>query len=235
MTSKRQIVLDTETTGIRVESGHRIVEVAAIEIIDRAVTDRYFQTYVNPERESEPGALAIHGLSREFLADKPKFSAVCEDFLRFITGADLVIHNAAFDVSFLNGELQRVGLQKIETYCPDILDTLVIARRCHPGKRNTLDALCERYSVDVSQRHVHGALVDARLLSQVYLRMTRGQDGLCLSDDHAFSRQSVRTMERSHTTAIIIRATEEEMLHHEQYLDDLEKEIGVPSLWRQVF
>src|SRR5262245_13797777 len=176
----RQIVLDTETTGLEVVLGHRIIEIGAVEIVNRRVTDRHFHCYLNPERDIEMGALDVHGLTSEFLQDKPRFREVAREFLEFVRGAELIIHNAPFDVGFLDHELRLLDLQPITEHCPQVTDTLRMARDLHPGKRNGLDALCERYTVDNSARTLHGALLDAELLAEVYLAMTRGQETLLM-------------------------------------------------------
>lgn len=179
----RQIVLDTETTGLEVSQGHRIIEIGCVEVVNRKLTGSHFHQYVNPQREIDQGAIEVHGITNDFLADKPTFDLVAEEFVEFVRGAQLIIHNAPFDVGFLNSELQRCGRSKVvlEEICT-IADTLVLARSRHPGQRNTLDALCQRYEVDNSQRDLHGALLDAEILADVYLTMTGGQTALQLSD-----------------------------------------------------
>ena len=179
----RQIVLDTETTGLETSSGHRIIEIGCVELIDRRVTDNHWHYYINPDREIDDGAYDVHGISNEFLQDKPRFYEIAEDFLAYIDGAELIIHNARFDVGFLDHELGQLEGEaiKIEQRC-QILDTLVMARQKHPGQKNSLDALCRRYEVDNSQRNLHGALLDARILCEVYLAMTGGQTALGLDE-----------------------------------------------------
>jgi DNA polymerase-3 subunit epsilon len=174
----RQIVLDTETTGLDPRQGHRIIEIACLELVNRRLTGRHLHKYVNPEREIDAGAAAVHGITLDFLADKPRFADVAEEFLEFITGAELVIHNAPFDVGFLNAELDLLGRVPVETVCAGVRDTLRMAKELHPGKRNSLDALCDRFEVDRSNRTLHGALIDCELLGEVYLSMTRGQNSL---------------------------------------------------------
>lgn len=177
----RQIVLDTETTGLEPEDGHRIIEIGCLELIERRLTGRTFHVYLNPERDVEGGALAVHGITNEFLNDKPRFVDLADDFLDFIRGAELVIHNAAFDVGFLNAELARLDPpQRVDSHATAVLDTLQLARKLHPGQRVSLDALCKRYEVDNSGRELHGALLDAELLAEVYLAMTGGQVDLAL-------------------------------------------------------
>ena len=184
----RQIVLDTETTGLEPEQGHRIIEIGCVEMINRRLTGRTFHHYLNPERDIDPGAQEVHGLSREFLSDKPLFGDVADEFLEFVGDAELVIHNAPFDVGFLDAELTRLAreLPAMQVVCP-VLDTLVLAREMHPGQRNSLDALCRRYQVDNSQRELHGALLDARILAEVYLAMTGGQAALSLGTERKSS------------------------------------------------
>ncbi|MBN9421582.1 MAG: DNA polymerase III subunit epsilon, partial [Candidatus Accumulibacter sp.] len=181
----RQIFLDTETTGLEHKLGHRIIEVACVEMTNRRLTNRHFHRYVNPEREIDEGAQAVHGISRDFLADKPRFAAIAAEFLDFVRGAELVIHNAAFDIGFLNAELARLDMAPIETVCHGVRDTLRMAKELHPGKKNNLNALCDRYGVDNSHRTLHGALLDAEILAEVYVAMTRGQESLImdLGDD----------------------------------------------------
>jgi DNA polymerase-3 subunit epsilon len=168
----RQIVLDTETTGLSPTAGHRIVELACIELVDRKKTGNHFHHYINPEREIDGGALKVHGLSSTFLAGKPKFSEIVDSFVEFVRGAELVIHNAPFDMGFLNSELKLAGMSTLDSICADVCDTLPLARRKHPGKKNSLDALCLRYQVDNAHRNLHGALLDADLLAEVFIRMT---------------------------------------------------------------
>ncbi len=179
----RIVVLDTETTGLNAGLGDRIVELGCIEVLNRRVTGNHFHRYVNPERESEVGALKVHGITNEFLQDKPKFREIAAEFLDYIQGTELVIHNAAFDLEFLNLELSRLGLPPIEGHCAAVVDSLALARELHPGKKNSLDALCERYQIDHAHRTLHGALLDASLLAEVYLAMTRGQDSLAIELD----------------------------------------------------
>jgi len=169
-------VLDTETTGLSARMGDRVIEIGCIELLSRNVTEHRFHSYLNPGREIEEGAAKVHGLTAEFLADKPKFAEIAKAFIEYLSGAELIIHNAAFDVEFLDQELSLAGLKKLSDYCPGIVDTLAMARELHPGKKNSLDALCERYMVNNAHRTLHGALLDAQLLAEVYLAMTRGQE-----------------------------------------------------------
>ena len=233
----RQIVLDTETTGIRVEDGHRIIEIGCVELINRRLTGVTFHEYMNPGREVEAGALAVHGISNEFLQDKPVFQAIAASFLTFVEGAELIIHNAPFDLSFLDHELllSRSGYKKMTHYC-EVIDTLPLARKLHVGQRNNLDALCKRYHVDNTKREYHGALLDAHFLAQVYLAMTGGQG-------HFFDlmneeRKAVKTSQSSDIAAPlsshqlpVIHADESEREAHEQYLDLLQKK--GKCLWRE--
>lgn len=231
----RQIVLDTETTGLDWAQGNRIIEIGCVEIIDRRLTNNCFHQYINPQRDSEEKALEIHGLTTEFLADKPLFPQVAEAFLAFVAGAELLIHNAAFDIGFLNHELQRVygDSFSIEKHCI-ITDTLALAKARHPGQRNSLDALCKRYDVDNSHRELHGALLDAEILADVYLAMTGGQTSLlanaqgdagsatALAKDVAIRRVEAAVAAR----LVVVPAAEDELAAHETYLAVLRKKAG---------
>jgi DNA polymerase-3 subunit epsilon len=220
----RQIVLDTETTGLSPEQGHRVVEIGAVEILNRTVTGRTFHAYLNPDREVDPGALEVHGLSNEFLADKPRFDTVADDFLAYIADAELIIHNAPFDVGFLNTELARLEKGKLSEFCAGVQDTLKQARELHPGQRNNLDALCKRYEVDNSNRAYHGALLDAQLLAEVYLAMTRGQDSLAIEMAALTPRRQEQGGRPVKLT--VLRATEDELADHAAYLAGMTKEAG---------
>lgn len=227
----RQIMLDTETTGLDTNLGHRIIEVAAVEMINRRLTGNHFHQYLNPEREIDPGAQAVHGISLEFLQDKPFFKDVARDFIDFVSGAELVIHNAPFDIGFLNAELKRIGLEPVTTYCPAVVDTLKMAKDLHPGQKNNLDALCRRYFVDNSSRTLHGALLDTELLAEVYLAMTRGQDSLVidLPIDVALEQAAEPlALERLRRVA----ASLEEAAAHEALLDGIAKEAKREPVWR---
>lgn len=234
----RQILLDTETTGLRTEDGNRILEIAAVEMMSRKVSapERHLHCYINPERESEEGALNVHGLTQEFLEDKPKFADIAPEFIRFITGAELIIHNAPFDVGFLNMELDRLGLGKLADYVSSVTDTLAMAKEQFPGKRNSLDALCDRFEIDRSNRVLHGALIDCELLAEVYLCLTRGQDSLLIdfgsgsADDASGQSRFVRTKGPLKIPA----PTEEELAAHEAYLDVLDKNVKGQCLWRKI-
>lgn len=235
----RQIVLDTETTGLEPDRGHKIIEIGGVELVNRRPTGRNFHKYLNPERDIDEGALAVHGITREFLADKPRFADVLDELLEFISGAELVIHNAAFDVGFLDVEMRKArGAEARSTasYC-GILDTLALARGLHPGQRNSLDALCKRYSVDNSRRELHGALLDARILADVYLAMTGGQSALALVDErHAAGHSSgreVRALVRPSCGLTVVRATPSEYEAHASLLALIAKASGgKPSLFQ---
>ncbi len=227
----RQVVLDTETTGLNARLGDRVIEIGCIELLSRRVSEHQFHAYLNPERKSEEGALKVHGLADEFLADKPKFAAVAQPFLDYIRGAELIIHNADFDVEFLDLELGRAGLGKLQDHAAGIVDTLAIARELHPGKRNSLDALCERYAVDHARRTLHGALLDARLLAEVYLAMTRGQDSLIM-DLETPAEQAAMTAAIDASKLVLLPASAQELAAHEKYLDGMAKEAAGGILWR---
>jgi DNA polymerase-3 subunit epsilon len=235
----RQIVLDTETTGLEVSQGHRIIEIGCVELVNRRLTGNHFHQYINPHREIDQGAIEVHGITSEFLSDKPAFEQISEAFMDYIVGAQLIIHNAPFDVAFLNNELQR-----LESEHPDvdeaciIVDTLVMARGKHPGQRNNLDALCQRYDVDNSQRDLHGALLDAEILADVYLAMTGGQTTFQLSEDAAThgeggaSSERIRRLAADRPPLPIIRAGEEELAEHQSQLDAIAASSGGHVLWR---
>jgi len=231
--STRQIFLDTETTGLEPRLGHRIIEVAGVEMVNRRLTGRHFHRYLNPGRDSDEGALQVHGLTTEFLSDKPKFAEVVEEFLEYVTGAELIIHNAPFDIGFLDAELALVRKKKLATYCPAVIDTLRMAKDLHPGKRNGLDSLCERYQIDNSARTLHGALLDAELLAEVYLAMTRGQDSLIVESESARAEIKAATFERGELRLAVLRANAEELAAHESQLADIDKASG-GALWRRI-
>lgn len=229
----RHVVLDTETTGLDPKSGHRIIEIACVEMIDRRLTHRHFHRYVNPERSIDAGAQAVHGISLDFLQDKPKFSDIASEFLDFVNDAELVIHNAAFDIGFLNHELALIDRPPVTDVCSGVLDTLRMARELSPGKRNNLDALCERYGIDNAHRTLHGALLDSELLAEVYLAMTRGQESLiieALDSDNAAGRATANAQRGK---LRVQQASEEEVKQHEAVLDGIDKESKGTSLWRQ--
>jgi DNA polymerase-3 subunit epsilon len=229
----RQIILDTETTGLEPRLGHRIIEVAGVEMVNRRLTGKHFHRYLNPGRESDEGALQVHGLTTEFLSDKPKFAEIVDELLEYIVGAELIIHNAPFDIGFLDAELALVRKKKLVTYCPAVIDTLRMAKDLHPGKRNGLDSLCDRYQIDNSARTLHGALLDAELLAEVYLAMTRGQDSLIGESDGAREETKVAKFERGNLKLSVLRATDEEVAAHESQLADIDKASG-GSVWRSL-
>ena len=231
----RQILLDTETTGLSARLGDRVIEIGCIELLSRSVTDRHFHCYVNPEREIDEGATKVHGLTLEFLADKPRFADIAKDFLDFIGGAELIIHNAPFDVEFLDRELVLAGFKNLSEYAPSIIDTLPMARELHPGKRNSLDALCERYAVNNSHRTLHGALLDARLLAEVYLALTRGQESLVMDLDEPTAAQTAAALVDAKKLTVL-RATGAELKEHEKILDAIDKAAKEKggSLWRRL-
>ncbi|MFA5677880.1 MAG: DNA polymerase III subunit epsilon [Pseudomonas sp.] len=235
----REVVLDTETTGIEVREGHRIIEIGCVELIGRRLTGRHFHVYINPQRDVEEGAFAVHGISDEFLADKPVFAAVADDFMKFISGAQLVIHNAPFDIGHIDAELERLGRHGcVADHC-SVVDTLAMARGRHPGQRNSLDALCKRYGVDNSQRDLHGALLDAEILADLYLIMTGGQTALMLSgqgggDSAAEQVGTIRRLDpQTRPVLPVIRASEDELAAHAERLAAIEKAAG-SALWRQM-
>ena len=230
----RQIVLDTETTDLEVVLGHRIIEIGAVEIVSRRLTGKRFHRYVNPEREIDPGALEVHALTSEFLQDKPRFRELAAELLEFVRGAELIIHNAPFDVGFLDYELRLMDLQPISEHCPQITDTLRMARDFHPGKRNGLDALCERYEVDNSARTLHGALLDAELLAEVYLAMTRGQETLVMDLAPARHGAGDAEMDLSTIQLVVLRATAEELAAHHQQLEAIDKTAKAGCVWKRL-
>ncbi|QLC72490.1 DNA polymerase III subunit epsilon [Pseudomonas sp. LPB0260] len=239
----RSIVLDTETTGMPVTDGHRIIEIGCVELMGRRLTGRHFHVYLQPDREIDEGAIAVHGITNEFLQDKPRFKDVAEEFFEFIKGAQLIIHNAAFDVGFINNEFALLGQQEradIGEHC-SILDTLLMARERHPGQRNNLDALCKRYDVDNSGRDLHGALLDAEILADVYLAMTGGQTNLSLAGDGSEGDSSgrrqptpIRRLPAERARTLVIRASEDELAAHAARLAVIEKSAGAPPLWVQL-
>ncbi len=237
----RQIVLDTETTGLEVSQGHRIIEIGCVELVNRRLTGNHYHQYIKPEREIDQGAIEVHGITSEFLDDKPVFARIVADFIEFIAGAELIIHNAPFDLGFLDAELQRMPQAQaaIKDLCT-VIDTLVMARAKHPGQRNNLDALCQRYHVDNSQRDLHGALLDAEILADVYLAMTGGQTAFQLSDatanngDGGPGSQQIRRLDSSRPALPVIRATARERAAHEAQLDAIAASSGGRVLWREL-
>jgi DNA polymerase-3 subunit epsilon len=236
----RQIIFDTETTGLEPEQGHRIIEIGAIEVMNRRRTGRQFHRYLCPDREVDPGAVAVHGLTNDFLSTQPRFDAVAAELREFIAGAELIIHNAAFDVAFVDAEFKRLGADwagvTVVELC-SVLDTLALARQLHPGQRNSLDALCKRYSVDNSHRDLHGALLDADLLLEVYLAMTGGQGALTLDTTNPAAGGITAVHRRAGRPAgelLVRRATHDEALAHEQLLARLDKSSGGKTVWRRL-
>lgn len=233
----RQIVLDTETTGLEPEQGHRIIELGCIELIKRRKTGRTFHRYLRPDREVDRGALQVHGITNEFLLQQPRFVEVAEEFIEFITGAELIIHNAAFDVAFLDAEFKRLPgrLRSVRHLCT-VLDTLPLARQLHPGQRNSLDALCKRYGVDNSHRELHGALLDSQILADVYLAMTGGQTALILGEEDESDQQaSAEPMTQAVRPAEglrVVRASDAELELHDRVLAMVDKASGGKTLWK---
>ena len=230
----RQIILDTETTGLDPKLGHRVIEIAAVELVDRRLTGSYFHRYVNPERASDDGALEVHGLTEDFLRDKPKFGEIIQELLDFIQGAELVIHNAPFDTGFLNREFDLLNLKPIAEYCPNIVDTLQLARELNPGKRNGLDALCERYQIDNSTRTLHGALLDANLLAEAFLAMTRGQDSLIIDVEPTPQAAAATRIAIGKLELIVIAASAEELAEHAKQLAEIDKASKGATVWRKL-
>jgi DNA polymerase-3 subunit epsilon len=224
----RQIVLDTETTGLEPRHGHRIIEVGAVELVDRQLTGQHFHVYINPEREIDQGALEVHGITEEFLRDKPRFAEIADDLMAFVDGAELVIHNAPFDIGFIDNELSLTGNKhRSITEVASVLDTLELAKDLHPGQRNNLDALCKRYEVDNTTRTLHGALLDSEILADVYLAMTGGQVDLGLSLETGSELEDDDDMLHAERPALfVLKATDEELQQHQARLQDIEKQSG---------
>lgn len=232
----RQIFLDTETTGLSPESGDRIIEIGCVEMVSRRLTGHNKHFYLNPERKNHEDAVKIHGLTDEFLADKPLFAAIADELLEYLAGAEVIIHNAAFDVGFLNEELRRIGRPHFPRHVGKISDSLLMARELYPGKSNSLDALCRRLEVDNSNRALHGALLDAGLLAEVYINMTRGQDSLVIETESAAggAALAVEAIDLTQFTLPVLLATESEASAHEALLADLDKASGGKTVWRQL-
>jgi len=230
----RQIVLDTETTGLSAESGDRIIELGCVELLNRKLTGNNLHLYFNPGRDSHEDALKVHGISNEFLKDKPRFEDVAEDILQYLQGAEIIIHNAAFDVGFLNKELELTGRPAFRTYVESVTDTLAMAKEMYPGKRNSLDALCDRLGVDNSGRTLHGALLDAELLADVYINLTRGQDALLIADDaqDGAGGIAVAAIDLRALVLPVLRASEQEQAAHEDVLAQIDKASGGKTIWR---
>lgn len=234
----RQLFLDTETTGISVNDGHRIIEIAAVEMIDRRPTKNHFHVYINPQRDIDFGAQEVHGITSDFLSDKPLFKDIYQDFLAFINGAEIVIHNAPFDIGFLNMELSLVGEKPIQNYCSSVIDTLVMAKKMRPGQRNNLDALCKNFGINNTKRVLHGALLDSELLSEVYIAMTRGQHSLFDAADLPVIKKPLArqiTQDKNEEPLVakghgmkVQMATDEELEAHNQYIAALSKSGAIP-------
>lgn len=235
----RQVVLDTETTGLEVSQGHRIIEIGCVELVNRKLTGRHYHQYIQPDRDIDEGALAVHGIGLDFLADKPRFERIADAFLEFIDGAELIIHNAPFDIGFLDAELKRVNADQLSLMdSTSVTDTLVLARSKHPGQRNSLDALCQRYAVDNAARTLHGALLDAEILADVYLAMTGGQTSLGLSDEDdnasagAGAASQIRRLSSDRVPLRVVRAGSAELERHENRLDQIAEAAG-RAIWRE--
>jgi DNA polymerase III subunit epsilon len=231
----RQIVLDTETTGLSAETGDRIIEIGCVELLNRKLTGNNLHFYVNPERDSHEDALKVHGISNEFLRDKPKFAAIADQLLDYLQDAEVIIHNAPFDISFLNKEMERLGRPPMQTVIGKVTDSLVMAKEMFPGKRNGLDALCDRLGVDNSGRTLHGALLDAELLADVYINMTRGQDALLMDLGDAPDENGLtETLDLSRFELPVLRANEQEAQAHDGVLADLDKASKGKTVWRSL-
>jgi DNA polymerase-3 subunit epsilon len=231
----RQIVLDTETTGLSAETGDRIIEIGCVELVARKLTGNNKHFYLNPERDSHEDALKVHGISNEFLRDKPRFAAVADELMEYLAGAEIIIHNAAFDVGFLNKELELLGRAAITGHVAKVTDTLAMAKEMYPGKRNSLDALCDRLEVDNSGRTLHGALLDAELLADVYINLTRGQDALLIDEADAGTVSGIVTrVDLRQFTLPVLLASDQEAAAHEDVLMQLDKASGGKTVWRQL-
>lgn len=230
----RQIVLDTETTGLNPRSGDRIIEIGCVEMINRRLTGNNLHFYINPERDSEEGALAVHGLTTDFLSDKPKFAEISAELLDYLNGAEIIIHNAPFDTGFLDAEFARLGVAPFKQHVAEVIDTLVQAKSMYPGKRNSLDALCDRYGISNSHRVLHGALLDAELLAEVYLAMTRGQNSLTidLEVQEATAQGDTGPIAGALAEVLVMGASEEEVAAHELVMNSLDKEVRGNCIWR---
>lgn len=236
----RQVILDTETTGLEPLDGHRIIEIGCVEMIDRKLTGNTYHQYINPDRVVDDGAIEIHGITNEYLADKPFFADIYDDFYEFVKGSELIIHNAPFDVGFINHEIsllekkQSIKIEKINISCA-ILDTLKLARENRPGQKNNLNALCKYYEINNSNRQLHGALLDSELLAEVYLAMTGGQTSLALSNsvDGTDGSETIRRLAADREKIVVLKPTSDELTEHENYLDMLEKKSASEVLWRK--
>ncbi|MEY4439534.1 MAG: hypothetical protein RIQ36_998 [Pseudomonadota bacterium] len=231
----RQIFLDTETTGLSPDNGDRIIEIGCVELLHRKLTGNNLHLYINPERDSHEDALRVHGITTEFLKDKPKFGEIVDQFLDYIEGAEVIIHNAPFDIGFLNKELELQGRKPLANYIEGVVDTLVMAKEMFPGKRNSLDSLCDRLEVDNSGRTLHGALLDAELLADVYINMTRGQDALLMEVDSGDDQvHSTERLDLSSYELPVIAASEQELSQHDEVLTQLDKSSGGKTVWRNL-
>ncbi|WP_342114602.1 DNA polymerase III subunit epsilon [Pseudoduganella sp. OTU4001] len=228
----RQIVLDTETTGINPKQGNRIIEIGCVELFNRKLTGNNFHCYINPERDSEEGALAVHGLTTEFLRDKPRFHEIVEDLRSYIQDAEVIIHNAPFDLGFLNHEFNMLKLPAFDSHISGVIDTLVQAKEMRPGKRNSLDALCEHFGISNAHRKLHGALLDAELLADVYLAMTRGQNSLGMDIVIEESSGGIAVAEIALAEVMVLRASDAEAAAHAEFLDGLDKAVKGTCVWR---
>ena len=230
----RQVVLDTETTGLNPRTGDRVIEIGCVELINRKLTGNNFHTYINPQRDSDPGALAVHGLTTEFLSDKPKFADIASDLSAYIQGAEVIIHNAPFDMGFLDAEYLRLKLSSFHDQVGHVLDTLVKAKELHPGKRNSLDALCDRYGISNAHRQLHGALLDAELLADVYLAMSRGQNSFVIDDEPAVVLAQQESAENSVLAPVRVHlAGEDELILHKEVLTGLDKAVRGSCVWNR--
>ncbi|RMX07635.1 DNA polymerase III subunit epsilon [Corticibacter populi] len=230
----RQIILDTETTGLSVAEGDRVIEIGCVELLNRQLTGNNLHYYLKVDRDSHPDALRVHGITTEFLKDKPSFAEKVPEFIEYLRDAELIIHNAAFDVAFLDNELRLAGRPALREHVLEIIDSLALAKQSFPGKRNSLDALCDRFGIDKSSRTLHGALLDSELLAQVYINLTRGQDALLMDADETPSTTNVDTRREdlSRIALPVIRASAEELAAHESMLDGIGKETGGKVIWR---
>lgn len=231
----RQVVLDTETTGLEVSQGHRIIEIGCVEVLHRRTTDQQFHQFLNPERDIDAGAQEVHGISREFLTDKPKFASIADDFIEFVKDAELIIHNASFDVGFINAELKLAGhrITNINDCCK-VVDSLGMARKMHPGQKNNLDALCKRYEIDNSHRELHGALLDAQILADVYLALTGGQTMLSLADNPAAAAKQNHGqagLDVDREALKVIYASDDELQAHDAFLSKIQQESEAGCVW----
>jgi DNA polymerase-3 subunit epsilon len=226
------VVLDTETTGLNPRTGDRVIEIGCVELVNRTLTGNNFHRYINPERDSDEAALAVHGLTTEFLSDKPKFHEIVDELKEYIRGAEVIIHNAPFDLGFLNHEFTRLGLPPFVEHCSGVIDTLVNAKEMHPGKRNSLDALCDRYGVSNAHRKLHGALLDSELLADVYLAMTRGQNSLSMDVEIETSNDGMELDAVPLGEIIVVAASADELAAHEEVLAGLDKNVKGTCVWR---